>query len=127
LDLSSRARAKIGAEDFNLFYNLGVANFQMGKEGDADALAASIDYYQKALELQPDEPTTIRNITVAYVVAEDWRQAALWGERFVAVKPDDEDGWRILARIYNELGEKDKARQCSARYDEILRAKSSGQ
>ncbi len=127
LDLSARARAKIGADDFNLFYNLGVANFQMGKEGDAEALAASIAYYQKALELQPDEPTTIRNITVAYVVAEDWRQAAIWGERFVGVKPDDEDGWRILARIYNELGEKDKARQCSARYDEILRAKSSGQ
>jgi hypothetical protein len=60
-------------------------------------------------------------------VAEDWRQASIWGERFVGVKPDDEDGWRILARIYNELGEKDKARQCSARYDEIMRAKSSGQ
>jgi len=134
LDLAARARAKIGADDFNLFYNLGVANFQMGKgdesagvAGDPEALAASIDYYQKGLEIQPDEPTTIRNITVAYVVSEDWRQAAQWGERFVGVKPDDEDGWRILARIYNELGEKDKARQCSARYDEILRAKSSGQ
>jgi tetratricopeptide (TPR) repeat protein len=132
LDLAARARAKISADDFNLFYNLGVANFQMGKGDeesgiDPEALAASIDYYQKGLEIQPDEPTTIRNITVAYVVGEDWRQASTWGERFVGVKPDDEDGWRILARIYNELGEKDKARQCSARYDEILRAKSSGQ
>ncbi|UCH84889.1 MAG: tetratricopeptide repeat protein [Candidatus Latescibacterota bacterium] len=134
LDLASKARAKIGAEDFNLFYNLGVANFQMGKgdeaagvAADPDALAAAIQYYEKGLELEPNEPTTIRNITVAYVVQEDWRQASIWGERFVGVKPDDEDGWRLLARIYNEMGEKDKARQCSARYDELIRAKSSGQ
>ncbi|UCG50661.1 MAG: tetratricopeptide repeat protein [Candidatus Latescibacterota bacterium] len=127
LDLAQRARAKIGAEDFNLFYNLGVAHFQTGKEGDAEELAKSIEFYQKALELQPDEPTTIYNITVAYVVAKDWRQAAQWGERYVGVKPDDENGWRILARIYNELGEKEKARQCSSRYDEILRSKSGGQ
>ncbi|MEJ2720085.1 MAG: tetratricopeptide repeat protein [bacterium] len=132
LDLAARARAKIGADDFNLYYNLGVANFQAGKgqEGQGinpDELNAAIEFYKKALELQPDEPTTIRNITVAYVVLEDWRQAAIWGERFVGVKPDDADGWRILARIYNELGEKDKARQCSSRYDEILRAGSSGE
>jgi len=132
LILASEARAKISAEDFTLFYNLGVANFQMGK-GDSgadvptnpEALTASVEYYQEALKLNPDEPQTIRNIVVAYVFLEDWRMAAEWGERYVGVSPDEPDGWRLLTRCYNELGDKNKARRCELRYDELRQRGSS--
>jgi tetratricopeptide (TPR) repeat protein len=134
LDLAAQARAKIGAEDFNLFYNLGVAHFQLGK-GDETAgipkseeeLTKSIEYYESALDLNLDEPQTIRNIVVAYVFLEDWRMAAEWGERYVGVAPDEPDGWRLLTRCYNELGDKEKARRCELRYDELRQRESSTQ
>jgi tetratricopeptide (TPR) repeat protein len=126
LELASQARAKIGQEDFTLFYNLGVAYFNMGKEAeDREALAKSVEYYEKALSLNPDQPETVRNVVVAEVFAENWRQAVEWGERYAGIKPDDPDGWRLLTRIYNELGDKEKARRCELRYDE-LRKRGSG-
>jgi len=125
LELGAQARAKIGVEDFNLFYNLGVAYFQIGQAGDPDALVKAVEYYEEALKLNPDEPQTIRNIVVAYVFAEDWRLAAEWGERYVGIKPDDPDGWRLLTRCYNELGDKEKARRCELRYNDLMQQGSA--
>lgn len=126
LELAAKARAKIGQEDFTLFYNLGVAYFNMGKDtGDKAALEKSVEYYEKALALSPDQPETVRNVVVAEVFAENWRRAMEWGERYASIKPDDPDGWRLLTRIYNELGDKEKARRCELRYEE-LRKRGSG-
>ena len=126
LDLAARARAKIGAEDVTLFYNLGVANFNVGKDNaDPATLEKAVAYYEKALNLNPNDPQTLRNIVVTYVFAEKWREVAQWGERYVAVSPDDADGWRALTRAYNEIGDKEKARRCELRWDE-LRKRGSG-
>jgi predicted Zn-dependent protease len=128
LDLASQAREKIGAEDFTLLYNLGVAHFQLGKDAeptDPAELQKAIDYYEKALEQEPDEPTTMFNIVVAYVVAEDWGQAVTWGERYVGVKPSDPNGWRLLSRAYTAVGNDAKARQCATRYEELIKAGGS--
>ncbi|MEE9268759.1 MAG: tetratricopeptide repeat protein [Candidatus Krumholzibacteria bacterium] len=120
LDLSAQARSKIGAEDFNLYYNLGVANFQMGKEVP-DFLPRAVDYYQNALNLEPNEPTTTYNIVATYVVGENWAEAVTWGERYVDLKPDDPNGWKLLSRSYTELGDQEKGRQCMARYAELVK------
>lgn len=118
LDLSAKARARIGAEDFNLYYNIGVSYFQRRKE-DETALAKAVENYQKALNLQPDEPQTIFNILVAYVAAEDWPQAINWGEKYVGLVPDNGDAWRLLSRSYTSVGNDAKARECAARYEAI--------
>lgn len=126
LDLAAQARAKIGADDVTLFYNLGVANFNVGKDSnDPAALEKAVSYYEKALNLSPNNPETLRNIMVTYVFAEKWREVASWGERYVAVAPDDADGWRALTRAYNEIGDKEKARRCELRWDE-LRKRATG-
>jgi len=126
LDLAAQARAKIGADDATLFFNLGVANFNLGKDAsDPAALEKAVSYYEKALNLSPNEPLTLKNIVVTYVFAEKWREVATWGERFVAVSPDDEIGWRALTRAYNEIGDKEKARRCELRWNE-LRKRGSG-
>lgn len=126
LDLAAQARAKIGQEDFTLFYNLGVAYFNLGKDGpDRAMLEKSVEYYEKALVITPDEPSTVRNVVVTQVYAENWRKAAEWGERYASLNPNDPDGWRLLTRVYNELGDKEKARRCELRYDE-LRKRGSG-
>jgi tetratricopeptide (TPR) repeat protein len=126
LDLAAQARAKIGAEDFTLFYNLGVAYFDIGKNTqDKAMLEKAVGYYERALGITPDDPQTVRNIVVAYVYAEDWRKVVEWGERYAGISPNDPDGWRVLTRAYNELGDKEKARRCELRFDE-LRKRGSG-
>lgn len=118
LDLAAQARAKIGAEDFNLYYNIGVAHFQQRKD-DPAAVQRAIDYYQRALEVQPNEPTTMRNIVLAFVVSEDWPDAVTWGEKYITVNPDDGDGWRLLSRAYTGIGDSEKARRCLQRFEQI--------
>lgn len=126
LELAAQARAKIGHDDFTLFYNLGVAYFNMGKDTENPGLLAkSVEYYEKALVLNPDEPATVRNVVVTHVYAENWRRAVEWGEKYVALRANDPDGWRLLTRAYNEVGDKEKARRCELRYDE-LRKRGSG-
>jgi predicted Zn-dependent protease len=76
-------------------------------------------YYEKALDLQPDEPQTVFNIIVAYISKEDWRSGVHWGEKYVKITPSDPRGWQLLARCYSELGEKDKAREAMRRFEEL--------
>jgi tetratricopeptide (TPR) repeat protein len=124
LDLAAKARAKIGAEDFTLYYNLGVAHYQLRKEDPAQ-LQKAIEYYEMALNLNPSEPQTTFNIVVAYVQAENWQQAIAWGEKYVSLNPDNADIWRLLGKAYNEVGDQDKARRCLARYEEAMKRKGN--
>jgi tetratricopeptide (TPR) repeat protein len=120
LDLAAQARSKLGADDATLFFNLGVVHFNIGKDAkDPAVLAKAIEYYEKALALNPTDVATVRNGMVVYVYMENWRGAAEWGERFVALSPDDIDGWRTLTRAYNELGDSEKARRCEQRFEEL--------
>jgi tetratricopeptide (TPR) repeat protein len=116
--MSADARSKIGAEDFTLYYNIGVANYSL-REEDPARIDRAIMYYEKALDVQADEPQTIFNIEVAYVAKEDWRNAIDWGEKFCNISPDDPKGWQLLARCYSEIGEQEKARQALARFEEL--------
>lgn len=126
LDLAAQARSKIGADDFNVFYNLGVVNYKL-RDTDPEAAERAIEYYKKALELNPDEPQTILNMVFAFYGSEDWRNCTQWGERYVSLEPDGERGWQILSIAYKELGEEDKARQCAIRFEEIMNMKGKTQ
>lgn len=118
LEMAADARSKIGAEDFTLYYNIGVANYSMRAE-DPAAVDRAIMYYEKALDIQMDEPQTIFNIVVAYVAKEDWKNAIMWGEKYVSISPDDPRGWQLLARCYSEDGDKDKAREALTRFESL--------
>ena len=118
LEMAAEARSKIDAEDFTLYYNVGVANYSMRAE-DLSRVDVAIMYYEKALDVQPDEPQTIFNIVVAYVSKEDWREAIQWGEKYVSVSPDDPRGWQLLARCYSETGDRDKAREALTRFETL--------
>ena len=118
LKMAAEARSKIGAEDFTLYYNIGAGLYNM-REEDPGAVDECIMYYEKALELEPDEPQTIFNIIVAQVSKKDWANAVLWGEKYINVKPDDSKGWQLLARCYSEMGEKEKAREAMTRFEQL--------
>jgi tetratricopeptide (TPR) repeat protein len=118
LNMAVDARTKVGAEDFTVYYNLGVAEFNLRKE-DPAKLDAAIASYEKALGVQPDEPSTVFNLMVAHMAKEDWMNAATWGEKYASISPSDAKAWQYLARCYSELGDKDKASDALARYQQL--------
>lgn len=118
LEMSAEARSKIGAEDFNLYYNIGVAYYSMRDE-DPEAVRRAIMFYEMALDLQADEPQTVFNIVVAYISIEEWNDAILWAEKYANISPEDYRGWQLLARCYSEVGDKDKAREAMKRFEEL--------
>jgi Flp pilus assembly protein TadD len=124
LKMASEARAKIDDEDFALYYNIGAALFNLGKDDTTSSATVheAISYYEKALTIEDDEPQTIFNIAVAYVAIDSYRDAVSWLEKYVDVSPDDSKGWQLLARSYSELGERDKARDAMRRFEELRNA-----
>lgn len=122
LKMTADARAKVAADDANVYYNLGVAYYNM-RDTDPNALSESVMYYQKALDLQPDDPATVLNMVLAYTAAEDWDQVALWGEKLVSLNPNDPAGWRLLAVGYQKLGDMDKFKETMDRYDMLKGSK----
>jgi superkiller protein 3 len=123
LKMAAEARAKIDDEDFAVYYNIGAALFNLGKDDEnPDKVLEAITYYEKALEIQDDEPQTIFNIAVAYVAIDQYDNAVPWLEKYVDVSPNDTKGWQLLARCYSELNEKDKARDALRRFEELRSA-----
>lgn len=122
LKMTADARAKVAADDANVYYNLGVAYYNM-RDTDANALSESVMYYQKSLDLAPDDPATVLNMVLAYTAAEDWEQVALWGEKLVSLNPNDPAGWRLLAVGYQKLGDMDKFKETMDRYDMLKGSK----
>lgn len=116
LKMTADARAKIAADDANVYYNLGVAYYNM-RDTDPNALAEAVSYYQKSLDLQPDDPATVLNIVLAYTAAKDAEQVVQWGEKLVALSPNDPTSWQLLAMGYKDLGDMDKFKETMARYD----------
>ena len=116
LKMAAEARAKVGADDANVYYNIGVALYNQRKT-DPTRIDEAITYYQKALDITPDQPDTVFNIYVAYIAKEDWANSAQWGEKYVSLKPTDANGWKLLARSYTELGDEDKAAEAIKRYE----------
>lgn len=116
LKLAAEARSKVDAEDAKVYYNIGVSLYNLRKE-DSSRIDEAITYYQKALNITPDDTDTVFNILVAYAAKEDWSNSAQWGEKYVAINPADANGWKLLARSYDELGEKDKYAEAIKRYE----------
>ena len=118
LKMAAEARNKIDAGSFPLYYNIGVALYNL-REEDPNKVTEAIAYYEKALTIQEDEPQTILNIAVAYVAVEQYRDASDWLEKYTSISSTDPNGWRLLARCYSEMGDKDKARDALARFEAL--------
>jgi tetratricopeptide (TPR) repeat protein len=128
LKMTTEARAAAGEESFDVYYNTGVAFYNLGRETAKDPaneavanghLDEAIAFYDKALTLREDDPQTVLNIVAVTVVKKDWPNASLWCEKYVSVSPDDPRGWQFLTRIYTELGDADKAADARRRFEQL--------
>jgi len=118
LKMAVEARDKVETPEFNTYYNLGAAYYNLRKKDPAN-IDRAITYYQKALTLREDEPITVLNIAIANVAKEDYAEATHWLERYTSIKPKDVKGWQLLARCYSETGAKDKARDALRRFENL--------
>jgi tetratricopeptide (TPR) repeat protein len=118
LQLAADARAKVGADDFDVYNKIGVARFNLRKE-DPAMVDAAIEAYTKALDLKPDDAATVFNLMVAHFAKENWGEAAMNGEKYVGMSPNDASGWQYLAQCYNKMGESEKAMEALQRYNTL--------
>ncbi len=118
LQVAADARAKTGADDFDVYNKIGVARFNMRKQ-DPAMIDLAIESYTKALDLRPDDSATVFNLMVAHMSKENWGEAATFGEKYVSMMPSDPSGWQALAQCYTKLGDNDKAMEALQRYNTL--------
>lgn len=115
LKLAAEARSTLGADDAKLLYNIGECEYAQRKDDPAH-LDEAIVYYEKAANINGDDPNTSLKLMMSYMAKKDFSSAALYGEKYVTLAPSEPSGWQLLASCYSELGEDDKASEALARY-----------
>ena len=115
LKLAAEARSKVSADDALVLQSIGICEFNIGKTDPAH-LDEAVTWYQKSLDVGGDNKDTVFNMMAVYVKKADWENAALWGEKSVALDPNNADTWKILAKSYTELGQDEKANDALAHY-----------
>ncbi len=118
LKMAAEASAKLGVDSAAVYSNIGIAAFNQRKD-DPAKIDEALGFYQKALDLQPDDPAIVFNAMIACMAKEDWATAASWGEKYVSISPSDAKGWQLLARCYSEAGDPDKASEALQRYQTL--------
>lgn len=113
LDMAAEARMKTDSQDFDLYYNLGVANYQLEKWYPA------IDAYQSAINLSPDEQQANYSLLLTYYKGEMWDEAIAQGTKYTEMFPDDPRGYQILSLSFNKKGLKMKAEEAFMKYKEL--------
>ena len=131
---------KKNPNDPNVYYNLGVTAAELGDNEKA------IEYYEKALEIDPEMTNARMNIVVAILAKERdiidemndlgmskednkryeeleeerkniYKQAVPYLEKVIESDPENVNVIRTAINIYNQLGEEEKAAELKARLE----------
>ncbi|MBN1884107.1 MAG: tetratricopeptide repeat protein [Candidatus Krumholzibacteriota bacterium] len=113
LKMAVEARLKTDSESFDLYYNLGVAYYQMEKWFQA------IDAYQSAINVSPEDQQANYSLLLTYWKGELWDEAVAQGQKYTGMFPDDPRGYQILSLSYNKKGMKMKAEEAFMKYKEL--------
>jgi tetratricopeptide (TPR) repeat protein len=87
----------------NAWNNLGILS---AREGDA---AAAIDFFQRALQIDPAHVIALVNLGNAYRQQKEWGDAKKVLQRAFEVEPDDPEVNYSLGMVCAQLGESDRA------------------
>ncbi len=114
LEMAVEGRRKTDTENFDTYYNLGVAYFQ------SKAYLQAIDAYQNALMLDEKSKDANYSLLVTYYSADLWDEAIMQGQKYVEqIAPDDARGYQILSLACNKKGMKKKAEDYFQKYTEL--------
>jgi tetratricopeptide (TPR) repeat protein len=87
----------------NAWNNLGIL---AAREGDYDA---AIEYFQHALQIDPQHSIALGNLGSAYRQKQDWAQAKTMLERALAINPDDAEANYSLGMVYAQQSDTEHA------------------
>ena len=91
------------ADDFFLKAYAAQMNGNYGK---------AIEYYQKVIELRPDDATTYNNMGISYDYNQDYDDAIESFEKAVALKPDYSEAYLNMAGVYDYEEDDDRVVEC---------------
>ena len=113
LEMAVEARKKTNSEDFESYYNLGVANF------NAKNCPKAIEAYLAALEIDSENKQGNYSLLLAYYQCEMFDDAILQGQKYTEKFGDDPNGWNVLGRSYSKKGMKLKAEDAIKKVQEL--------
>ena len=87
----------------NAWNNLGIL---AAREGNYDA---AIEYFQHALQIDPQHSIALGNLGSAYRQKKDWAQAKTTLERALAINPDDPEANYSLGMVYAQQNDTEQA------------------
>jgi tetratricopeptide (TPR) repeat protein len=87
----------------NSWNNLGILS---AREGNTDL---AIEYFQRALQIDPDHSISLQNLGTAYRMKKDWPQARRTLEHALALNPDDPEANYSLAMVFAQQNDPDRA------------------
>jgi tetratricopeptide (TPR) repeat protein len=66
----------------------------------AERADESVEFYKKALELEPDSPVILERLAEIYAESQHIRDAVLHAQKALKIDPNNVEAHRLLARIY---------------------------
>lgn len=79
----------------------------------------ALDYFNKALELKPNDQRAIKNIVEIYIKVQDYNKAVETIEEYLKISPNNTYFLKRLADLYCELGNIDRAEKIIFRLQEM--------
>lgn len=113
LQMAAEARKKTNSEDFESYYNLGVAHF------NSKNCPKAIEAYLAALEIDPENRQGHYSLLLSYYQCEMYDDAILQGQKYAEKFTDDPKGWQILSLSYSKKGMKLKAEDAAKKFEEL--------
>lgn len=87
----------LNSSDHVMLNNMGFILFRLGRYRKA------IDYYNSALNMSPDNPEILYNLSVCLVKRALYNEAVTHLNRLVALQPNNSKAWMLLGNIYDEM------------------------
>lgn len=100
-DLEDSIKAD-GVENFRSYWLIGqvyIKLFELGGRADVALLEKSRTYLLKAIEINPNNPDVLYNMSATYLAERDFRSTEKWLRAYIALAPEYQTGYRYAQQL----------------------------
>ncbi len=114
LEMAADARKRAQAENFDVYYNLGLCYYNL-KE-----YLKAVNIYRDAVRLEPNNREANYSLLLALLEGDLIDEAIMEGKKYTTeVAPDDYRGWLILSKAFSKKGLKINAEEAAKKALEL--------